>query len=138
MKLQVHRFQKTAGLLFFKVEVAVARDAEGGGRQDFVTVIEPSGKSVNNVVQENIIHFVLRRRQAHQARQRARNRDDTEVNLRTAPFALKQERQAQRFVQNVGKRMRRIDGNRRKNRLNCLGVKTFNVLSRFRAQVAAS
>src|ERR1700723_2592497 len=138
MKLQVHRLKEASGLFLFQVEITVARDAKSCRRQDFVTVIQPIGKGVNNVVQEHIFNSVLGRRQAHQARQRARNGDDPQVNLRGAPFALEQECEAKRLVQDVGKRMRRIDGNRREQRLNRLGVKILDVLARLGAQIAPS
>ena len=81
MNLQVRRFQNAAGFLLFEVEVAIARHAEGGSRKNFVSVVQPLRKGVNDVVQKRILDPVLWRRQAHEARQRTRHRDDSEINL---------------------------------------------------------
>ena len=59
MNLHVHRFQEAAGLFLLKIEVAVACDAKGGGGKNFVAVVEPLGKCMNDVMQKHIFDAVL-------------------------------------------------------------------------------
>ncbi len=138
VKLHVHRFQDAAGLLFLEIEVAVARDAKGGGGKYFVAVVKPLGECVNDVMQKDILDAVLGRREAHQAGQSARHGDDSQINLRAAPLALEQKGEAERLVQDMGKRVGGIHGHGREKRFDRLRVEIFDVLASFGAQIAAS
>ena len=121
-----------------QIEVAVARHAERSCRENFIAVVQAIGKRVHDVVEEDVFDGALRRRQQHETRQRARHRDDSEKCLRASRFFPQQKCDAQRFVQHVRKRMRRIDRHRREQRLDALRIEILDVLARLRAQLRLS
>jgi hypothetical protein len=65
----VHRVKNAAGLFFLEVQIAVAGDAERGGRNDFVSAIEALGEGVDDVVEEYIFDGGFGGRPTYQARQ---------------------------------------------------------------------
>ena len=135
MKLSIDSIKKTARFFFLEVKIAVARYAKRGRGEHFVSVIQPFSKGVDHVVKKHVFHFAFLGRQQNQARQRTRYRHDAEKCLRAAPLFLQQKRHAQRLVQYVRERMRRINRHRRKQRLNSFAVEIFDVFARRRAQL---
>src|SRR5208282_3733919 len=81
VQLGTYRLQQIARFFFLQVEVAVARDAERGGRNDVVPLIHARGMMDNQVGKKNEIYGPLRR-QTDQSRKRPRNGDDSGVGER--------------------------------------------------------
>ena len=54
--LRVDGFEQVAGFFFFEVEIAVARDAEWSGRQNFVAAIELGGVGGDDVLEEDVVN----------------------------------------------------------------------------------
>ena len=130
VKLLVDRLEEAARFLFGEIEIAVARNAEGRGGKDFVAVIETLGERVDYVVKENVLDGAFLRRNQHQPRQCARDGDDTDVRLLgAAALALQKKREAERLIEDVRKRMRGIDRDRREQRRDGLYEKLFDVLA---------
>ena len=82
-------------------------------------------------------------RKAHQPRQRSRHRHHPQHRnrlnpIRPAPLVPQQQRQAQSFVQNPRKRMRRIDRHRRQQRINLFVVEPKRLLARIVIQLLPS
>ena len=53
MQLGAHRLQQRSRLLFLKVEVAVARYAKCGSRQNLIAAIHARGMPLNQIVQKD-------------------------------------------------------------------------------------
>ena len=120
VQLHADGFEQRARFFLFEVEVGIARDAErrarpaprsrdtcrrGAARSGPAAAGSRSAPSVGG--------------QADKARQRARHRDHAQ-HLRAGAAALgaQQQRQAERLVQHARKRMRRVDGDRRQQRID--------------------
>src|SRR5579864_1087216 len=119
VKLRPYRFQQVAGLFFFQVEVAVTGNTEGRHGNDIVATIHPGRMIGEQVGKKNIINAACGR-QAHHARQHAGNGDDAHIRAGCAPFAPQQQADAKRLVQYPWKGMRRINGDRRQERIHFL------------------
>ena len=118
VELRIHGVKKAARFLFFQIQIAIARDAEGGGGRNFISVIEALGKGMYHIVEENVFSRSFRRRQENQARERPRNGDDSEIGVRVAALALEQKGQAEGFIEDVRKWMRGVHRYRSEQRLN--------------------
>ena len=112
--------------------------AECGGSENLVAAIQLLGIRGDNVLQKRVVNSAVPGRNPQQARQRARHGEHAEVlacHCRSAP-APQKKRDAQRLVQHVRKRMRRIDGHRRQHRIHAAVVKRFRDLRGFRVEFA--
>ncbi len=116
VQFRAHRFQQIARFLLLQVEVAVARDAEGGGRNDVVALIHPRGMVHDQIGKKNEIDGPLRW-QADQSRQRPRDSYNSGIGKRGATATPQQEGDAQCFVDHTWKGMRRIDRHRGEQRI---------------------
>ena len=81
MQLRIDRVQQAPRFFGFEIQVTVARDAKRCGGKNFVSVIEPVGESMHNVVNKNVIRAALSRRKQYEPRQGAREGDDSEMDL---------------------------------------------------------
>ena len=86
-------------------------------------MIESPRVRVNDVVQECKFDHSALVRQTQQPGKGARNGDNTQVNLRGLAPAPQEEREAERFVQDAGKRVGRIDRYRRQERFDPFRIK---------------
>ena len=109
VELGVDGLEQVAGFFFVQIEVAVAGGAEGAGADDLESFIEVSGVRLDEVMKEDVVdvtRFVLGGN-ADEARQSARNCDDTEIVRGGTTARAQREGDAERFVDDVRERMRR-------------------------------
>ena len=116
VQFRAHRFQQIARFFFLQVKVAVARDAEGGGRNDVVALIHPHRVVDDQIGKKNEIDRSLGR-QPDQPRQRPRHGDHSGIGERRATAATQQQRHAQRLVDHARKWMCRVHRDRSKQRV---------------------
>ena len=101
-----------------KIKIAVTRGAKRAGRDHVVALVEIACVSLDQVVQEDVVDAVPFARHPDQARYLSWHRDHAQVSCRWFGVAAQLESHAQGFINDVGKGMRRIDGDRSQNRIN--------------------
>src|ERR1700722_20698557 len=107
--LRVDGFEQRAAFFLFEIKVAVARYAKRAGSDNFEAAIELRRIGGNDVLQKGVVNRAVCRWDAQQSRQRTRYGEHAEVRFSVAAAPLvQQERDAQRFVEHVRERMRRI------------------------------
>ncbi len=74
VQLHADGFEQRAGLFLFKVEVGIARDAEGGVGEDLITAVHAGEVLGDEVLEEEVVELAIGGGQADEARQRARER----------------------------------------------------------------
>ncbi len=132
VQLHADRFQQRPRFFLLEVEVGVARHAKRRVSQHFVAAVHAGEVLRDQVLQQHVVELAFRRRQANKAGQRAGHRHHSQ-HLRpgTAPLGPQQQRQAERLVQNPRKRMRRIDRDRRQQRIHFALEVTLRIGARF-------
>ena len=114
-----HAVEQAAGFLLLQIEIAVARDAKGRFRENFIAAIHARRVVLDEIVQKDEVLGARARKQRHETGQSAWNRDHAEHRAGgSLAFAAKQESQAERFVEHPRKRMRGIDRNRSEQRIH--------------------
>ena len=116
MQLGADRLQQVARFFFRQIEIAVAGNAERRRRNDIVAVIHPRGVERHQIGKKDEVVGSVRR-QPHQARQGARNRDHAGISERGTPAAAQQKSHAQRLIDHSRKGMRRIHSDRRQQQV---------------------
>ncbi len=72
VQLRAHRLQKRARFLFLKIEVAVARDPEGGLRENLVAPVHPRRAALDQIMQKNeVVRCLLSKAAPRNAAERA-------------------------------------------------------------------
>src|SRR5262249_37542886 len=120
--LRVNGFQQVASFFFLQIQVAIARDAEGSGRKNFIAPVKLPRVIGDDFLQWNIVNRAEFRGDAEKPWQGARNRQHAKVGFTVSAFAPQKKGDAQSFVQNVRKRVRRIYGNGREHGLDAAVV----------------
>ena len=124
VELGVDGLEQVAGFFFVQIEVAVAGGAEGAGADDLESFIEVSGVCLDEVMKEDVVdvaRFVFGGN-ADEARESARNGDDTEIVRGGTTARAQREGDAERFVDDVRERMRRVDGDGGEEWIDLAGV----------------
>ncbi len=119
VQLNPDRLQQRTRFLLFKVEVGIPGDPERRMSKHFVATVHAAKILRNQVLQQQIVEPIVRRGQTDEPRQCARHRHHPQhLRAGAAPFCPQQKRQAQSLVENTRKRMRRIDRDRRQQRID--------------------
>ena len=106
-------------LFLLEIEVGVARHAERRRSKHLVAAIHAGQVLRDQVLQQQVIVTAIARGQPHKARQRARHRHHAQhLRAGAAPLGPQQQRQAESLVQHARKRMRRVDRDRRQQRID--------------------
>ena len=122
-----NRLEQIVGVFFVDVQLAVARDAEMPVTKDICARKQIGEVVADEMAEEDVILAWIVAGQFHQPRQHARHLDHGEMTQHLAALRhFELHHHVQRFVQQLGKRMRRINGQRRHYRADLRAVVVFD------------
>ncbi len=134
VQLFANAFEDAARLLFLHVEIAVAGDAKGCFAEHFVSAIHLVDLGLDELVEEDERGFGFARAdgQADKARQASGDGDDAEDggwpgSHGAAPLVAEEQGEAKGLVEDTGKGMGGIDGDRGKKGVDFVLVELFGV-----------
>src|SRR5271168_1035890 len=134
--LRIDGIQQAARFFFLEVQIAVALDAKWRGSQNLVAAIKLGDVRGYDVLQKHVVNAAVCCRDAQQTRERAGNREYSKVGFAVAAAAAPQQKgNAQSFVENMRKRVRGIDGDRRKHGVHAAVIKNLGRLKCLRLEL---
>ncbi len=119
VELDADGLEQRAGFFFFEVKVGVASDAEGGEGEDFIAAVHAAEVFGDEVLEEEVVEFAVGVGQADEAGQGTGNGDDAEdERAGAAALGTEEDGQAESFVEDAGKGVCGVDGDRRQERVD--------------------
>jgi hypothetical protein len=119
VQFNANGFEQGARFFLLEIEVGVARDAEGGMRQNLVTAVHADEVLRNQVLEQQVIETAIGCGQADEARQRAGHGDHPQyLRAGATAFGSEQQSQAKSLIENAREGVGRVDADGGQQRVN--------------------